>query len=203
MKVVLLKDVKNVGKRDDILTVSDGYARNFLFPQKLAAEATPGALKEIQRKRAAQDAREAESLAEAKDKAGNSVVKTEHFTVNNSAATDFKTFQPIRAEFVSVPEKTGKPVVISVGSCLHNAIMICDVYQGAKRLKTKRILLDCGQKTLTVKTRGTGRRELSLCARIVQNDQLHSVTRNTAIPLDSNTFRKFLNRWDKMVMKAL
>ncbi len=69
MKVVLLKDVKNVGKRDDILTVSDGYARNFLFPQKLAAEATPGALKEIQRKRAAQDAREAELKAEAQAKA--------------------------------------------------------------------------------------------------------------------------------------
>ena len=69
MKVVLLKDVKNVGKRDDILTVSDGYARNFLFPQKLAAEATSGALKEIQRKRAAQDARDAEILAEAKAKA--------------------------------------------------------------------------------------------------------------------------------------
>ncbi len=71
MKVVLLKDIKNVGKRDEILTVSDGYARNFLFPQKLAAEATPGALKEIQRKRAAQDAREAEQLAEAKQKAEN------------------------------------------------------------------------------------------------------------------------------------
>ena len=69
MKVVLLKDVKNVGKRDDILNVSDGYARNFLFPQKLAAEATPGALKEIERKRAAQDAREAEQLAEAQAKA--------------------------------------------------------------------------------------------------------------------------------------
>ena len=69
MKVVLLKDVKNVGKRDDILTVSDGYARNFPFPQKLAAEATPGALKEIQRKRAAQDAREAELRAEALAKA--------------------------------------------------------------------------------------------------------------------------------------
>ena len=65
----MLKDVKNVGKRDDILTVSDGYARNFLFPQRLAAEATPGALKEIQRKRAAQDAREAEELAAAKQKA--------------------------------------------------------------------------------------------------------------------------------------
>ena len=69
MKVVLLKDVKNMGKRDDILTVSDGYARNFLFPQKLAAEATPGTLKEVERKRAAQDAREAELKAEAQAKA--------------------------------------------------------------------------------------------------------------------------------------
>ena len=69
MKVVLLKDIRNVGKRDDIITVSDGYARNFLFPQKLAAEATPGALKEIARKRAAQDAREAEMRAEAQAKA--------------------------------------------------------------------------------------------------------------------------------------
>ena len=69
MKVVLLKDVKNMGKRDDILNVSDGYARNFLFPQKLAAEATPGTLKEIERKRAAQEAREAEMKAEALAKA--------------------------------------------------------------------------------------------------------------------------------------
>ena len=69
MKVVLLKDVKNIGKRDEILNVSDGYARNFLFPQRLAAEATPGMLKEIEKKRAAQDAREAEALAEAKAQA--------------------------------------------------------------------------------------------------------------------------------------
>ena len=76
MKVVLLKDVKNIGKRDEILNVSDGYARNFLFPQKLAVEATPGALKEIERKRAAQDAREAERVAEAKGKAGRLAGKT-------------------------------------------------------------------------------------------------------------------------------
>ena len=69
MKVVLLKDVRNMGKRDDIVTVSDGYARNFLFPQKLAAEATPGTLREIERKRAAQEAREAEMKAEALAKA--------------------------------------------------------------------------------------------------------------------------------------
>ena len=81
MKVVLLKDVKNIGKRDEILNVSDGYARNFLFPQKMAVEATPGALKEIERKRAAQDAREAERLAEAKEKASRLSGKMIHLAV--------------------------------------------------------------------------------------------------------------------------
>ena len=69
MKVIMLKDVKNIGKRDDIVNVSDGYARNFLFPQKLAMEARPGAMKEVERKRAAEAAREAERRAEAEGKA--------------------------------------------------------------------------------------------------------------------------------------
>lgn len=44
MKVVLLKDVKGSGKRDDIISVSDGYARNFLFPRRLAAPADAAAV---------------------------------------------------------------------------------------------------------------------------------------------------------------
>ena len=42
MKVILLQDIKNVGKKDEIINANDGYARNFLFPKNLALEATYG-----------------------------------------------------------------------------------------------------------------------------------------------------------------
>jgi large subunit ribosomal protein L9 len=42
MKVILEQDIKGTGKRGQILEISDGYARNYLFPRKLAKEATPG-----------------------------------------------------------------------------------------------------------------------------------------------------------------
>lgn len=70
MKVILLADVKGTGKKEEIVNVSDGYARNFLFPKKLAVEATPGAAKEIERKKAAERQREMERRAEAEKKAG-------------------------------------------------------------------------------------------------------------------------------------
>ena len=47
MKVVLLQDVKGHGKKGELCNVSDGYARNFLFPKKLAVEADNAALNEL------------------------------------------------------------------------------------------------------------------------------------------------------------
>lgn len=44
MKVILLKDVKKQGKKGEVVEVSDGYAKNFLFKQKLAIEATKGSI---------------------------------------------------------------------------------------------------------------------------------------------------------------
>lgn len=51
MKVILISDIKNVGKKDDLIEVSDGYARNFLFPKKLAIEANESNLSNLEYKK--------------------------------------------------------------------------------------------------------------------------------------------------------
>lgn len=76
MKVILLCDVKDIGKKDAVLNVSDGYARNFLLPRKWAVEATPGAVKEIERRRAKEEQLERERRAEAEETAKNLKGKT-------------------------------------------------------------------------------------------------------------------------------
>ncbi len=57
MKVILLKDVKGLGKEGDLVTVKDGYARNFLFPREMATEATKGNMKEWKLRQKAEEKR--------------------------------------------------------------------------------------------------------------------------------------------------
>ncbi|TGE34000.1 50S ribosomal protein L9 [Desulfosporosinus sp. Sb-LF] len=57
MKVILQADVKGTGKKGQVLEVADGYARNFLFPKKLAIEATTGNIQDISHKKAVEDRR--------------------------------------------------------------------------------------------------------------------------------------------------
>lgn len=65
MKVILLEDVKGQGKKGELINTSDGYARNFLFPKKLAKPAYASSIKEIETKKESQ----AFHLAEEKKKA--------------------------------------------------------------------------------------------------------------------------------------
>ncbi len=65
MKVVLLVDVKGQGKKNDIIEVSDGYARNYLIKNKLAQEATPTLVNSLKISKAADDRRKAIEKAEA------------------------------------------------------------------------------------------------------------------------------------------
>jgi large subunit ribosomal protein L9 len=53
MKIILLKDVRNMGKHGDVKDVPDGYARNFLFPNGLAEPGTPAALKKVEERHVA------------------------------------------------------------------------------------------------------------------------------------------------------
>lgn len=58
MKVILLKDIKGTGKKGDVKEVSDGYARNFLFPKKLAVQAGTTEVKELNEKKKSQEIKE-------------------------------------------------------------------------------------------------------------------------------------------------
>lgn len=65
MKVILLSDVKKVGKKGQMVEVSDGYARNFLFARKLAVAASEGSVKVLKAEEAKEDARQAALKKEA------------------------------------------------------------------------------------------------------------------------------------------
>ena len=69
MKVILLKDIKGTGKKDQIIEDSDGYARNFLFPKGLAREATATNLNAIRNAQSAQKHREEVERQQAQDTA--------------------------------------------------------------------------------------------------------------------------------------
>ena len=67
MKVILEQDVERLGKQGDVVDVSRGYARNYLLPRGLAKEATAGSLKEVRRRRRAEEAKRARAEDEARD----------------------------------------------------------------------------------------------------------------------------------------
>ena len=66
MKVILNQDVKSLGKKDEIVNVSDGYARNFIFKKNLGVEATPKNLNDLKLRQQNDDKIAAENLANAK-----------------------------------------------------------------------------------------------------------------------------------------
>lgn len=80
MKVVLTQDVKGLGKKGELVNTSDGYARNFLFPRKLAVEANSQAMSELKNREAAEKHRIDTEIAAAKENAsklqGNTVKMT-------------------------------------------------------------------------------------------------------------------------------
>jgi len=64
MQVILIQDVDNLGGKNELVTVKNGYARNYLIPQKFAVEASPSNLKQLEEKLKVKAKKEAAMLAE-------------------------------------------------------------------------------------------------------------------------------------------
>ena len=99
MKVVLKQDIKSIGKKDEIHEVSDGYARNYLFPRGLAAEANAAAVNEVRTKAAAKEHHAAEELAAAKELAAK--IKGQTVVIRAKAGSGGRLFGSVTAKDVA------------------------------------------------------------------------------------------------------
>jgi LSU ribosomal protein L9P len=90
MEVILLEDVKSLGKKGDIVKVSDGYARNYILPKKLGVEATKQNLHQLKLQKEAEEKRQKEILKEAEELGKK--LKTVTVNVRIKAGEGGKTF---------------------------------------------------------------------------------------------------------------
>ena len=99
MKVILLQDVKGHGKKGELCNVSDGYARNFLFPKKLAVEADNAAMNELKNREQAAAHHKQEEINAAKETAAKLEGKT--VTIKAKAGSNGKLFGSVTSKEIA------------------------------------------------------------------------------------------------------
>ena len=99
MKVILLKDVEKLGSIGDEIKVKDGYARNYLIPKKLAAEATKGALRILEQKKREKEARDKE-IKEELEKIAKKIEESS-FTITIEVGEEDKVFGSVTSEMIA------------------------------------------------------------------------------------------------------
>ena len=99
MEVVLLEDVKALGKKGQLVKVNDGYARNFILPKKLGVEATPKNLNDLKLKKANEAKVAAEQLAEARELAAK--IDEMSVTVSIKGGEGGKTFGSVSTKEIA------------------------------------------------------------------------------------------------------
>lgn len=103
MKVILKADVKNLGKKGELVNTSDGYARNFLFPKGLAVEANATAMNDFNNKESAKEFHKAEEIKAAKEDAAKLDGKTVKVTAK--AGANGKLFGSVTGKDISLAIK--------------------------------------------------------------------------------------------------
>jgi large subunit ribosomal protein L9 len=90
MKIILMDDVPTLGRRGEVRDVSDGYARNFLLPQKLALHATSANMKNLAQIKARQDSQAAKLRSDAQGQA--QAIEALHFAQHRQASDEGRLF---------------------------------------------------------------------------------------------------------------
>ena len=127
MKVILLQDVKKMGKKGDVIEASDGYARNYLFPRKLAEEATANALhvvnakKENERKKKLAELEAAQKLA--------AELKGTEVTINAKAGDNGRLFGAITNKDVAEAINSEFNLSIDKKKVVVNTIKVAGTYE--------------------------------------------------------------------------
>ncbi len=104
MKVILKQDVKNLGKKGELVNTSDGYARNYLFPRGLAVEANAAAMNDFNNKESAKKFHKEEEIKAAKADAAKLEGKT--IKLSAKAGANGKLFGSVTAKDISAEIKS-------------------------------------------------------------------------------------------------
>lgn len=109
--MVLKEDVYKLGDRDAVVNVAPGYARNFLVPNGLAIYATPGALRQVEQRRAKAEERRAKLRKQAEDRKV-ALETVGRFTVRKQVGEDERIFGSVTAQEVAdiIKESTGQEI---------------------------------------------------------------------------------------------
>lgn len=103
MKVILIEDVKSLGKKGQMVNVSDGYARNMLFPKKLGIEATPKNINDLKLQKAHEEKVAQENLEAAK--AFKAELETKQVTVSIKVGDNGRTFGSVATKEIAEAAK--------------------------------------------------------------------------------------------------
>lgn len=103
MKVILLQDVKSLGKKDAIVEVNDGYARNFIFKKNLGIEATPKNLNDLKLRQKNEDKVAAENLEAAREFAAEIAEKSVEMAIK--AGQDGRVFGSVSTKEIAAAAK--------------------------------------------------------------------------------------------------
>ena len=127
MKVILLQDVKKIGKKGDVIEASDGYARNFLFPRKLAQEANDSNMHILNNKKENERKQKLAELEAAQKLAGE--LKGKEITIKAKAGESGKLFGAITSKDVAELIKEQYKIEIDKKKIVMDTIKLAGGYE--------------------------------------------------------------------------